>query len=96
SPGYEVAVGHKTLQYNNTNGLVKNPTWDIGLQKTGYISEAGRCLVMQTWLHQQPVVMVLMDSYGRYTRTADAKRVRKWLEQTAPQRLAAAPQGAGS
>ena len=47
SPGYEVAVGRRTLQYNNTNRLVMSPTWDIGLQKTGYISEAGRCLVMQ-------------------------------------------------
>ncbi len=47
SPGYQVAVGNRTLQYNNTNRLVKNPDWDIGLQKTGYISEAGQCLVMQ-------------------------------------------------
>ena len=91
-----VPVHGRMLRFGNTNSLVRSPEWTISVSKTGYISEAGRCLVMQTWLHQQPVVMVLMDSYGRYTRTADAKRVRKWLEQTAPQRLAAAPQGAGS
>lgn len=85
-----VAVGGRMLRFGNTNGLVRSPEWAISVSKTGYISEAGRCLVMQTWLHQDPVVMVLMDSYGRYTRTADAKRVRRWLEQTLPQRLAAA------
>ena len=90
-----VPVHGRMLRFGNTNSLVRSPEWTISVSKTGYISEAGRCLVMQTWLHQQPVVMVLMDSYGRYTRTADAKRVRKWLEQTAIQRLAAAPQGAG-
>lgn len=90
-----VPVHGRMLRFGNTNSLVRSPEWTISVSKTGYISEAGRCLVMQTWLHQQPVVMVLMDSSGRYTRTADAKRVRKWLEQTAPQRLAAAPQGAG-
>ena len=90
-----VDINGRMLRFGNTNSLVRSPEWAISVSKTGYISEAGRCLVMQTWLHQQPVVMVLMDSYGRYTRTADAKRVRKWLEQTAIQRLAAAPQGAG-
>ena len=90
-----VPVHGRMLRFGNTNSLVRSPEWTISVSKTGYISEAGRCLVMQTWLHQQPVVMVLMDSYGRYTRTADAKRVRKWLEQAATQRLAAAAQGAG-
>jgi D-alanyl-D-alanine endopeptidase (penicillin-binding protein 7) len=90
-----VPVAGRMLRFGNTNGLVRSPEWAISVSKTGYISEAGRCLVMQTWLHQQPVVMVLMDSYGRYTRTADAKRVRKWLEQTASQRLAAVAQGVG-
>lgn len=90
-----VPVHGRMLRFGNTNSLVRSPEWAISVSKTGYISEAGRCLVMQTWLHQQPVVMVLMDSYGRYTRTADAKRVRKWLEQTATQRMAAAAQGAG-
>lgn len=68
------------LQYSTSNGLVKNPNWDIGLQKTGYISEAGRCLVMQTKIDGRPVVMVLLDSKGKHTRLADAARVRKWLE----------------
>lgn len=90
-----VDVRGRSLRFGNTNGLVRNPEWAISVSKTGYISEAGRCLVMQTWLHQQPVVMVLMDSNGRYTRTADAKRVRKWLEQSTVQRVAIAPQRSG-
>lgn len=80
SPGYEVAVGHKTLQYNNTNGLVKNPHWDIGLQKTGYISEAGRCLVMQTQIAGRKLIMVFLDSAGKFSRLGDAQRVRQWVE----------------
>lgn len=82
SPGYEVAVGRKTLQYNNTNGLVKNPTWDIGLQKTGYISEAGRCLVMQTQVAGRKLIMVFLDSAGKFSRLGDAERVRHWVEST--------------
>lgn len=80
SPGYEVAVGSKTLQYNNTNRLVKNPTWDIGLQKTGYISEAGRCLVMQTQIAGRKLIMVFLDSAGKLSRLGDAERVRQWVE----------------
>lgn len=86
SPGYEVAVGQKTLQYNNTNGLVKNPTWDIGLQKTGYISEAGRCLVMQTQVAGRKLIMVFLDSAGKFSRLGDAERVRHWV-QTLPSSL---------
>lgn len=82
SPGYEVAVGRKTLQYNNTNGLVKNPTWDIGLQKTGYISEAGRCLVMQAQVAGRKLIMVFLDSAGKFSRLGDAERVRHWVEST--------------
>ncbi|RYF60837.1 MAG: D-alanyl-D-alanine endopeptidase, partial [Comamonadaceae bacterium] len=88
SPGYEVAVGQRTLQYNNTNGLVKNPTWDIGLQKTGYISEAGRCLVMQTQISGRKLIMVFLDSAGKFSRLGDAERVRHWVE-TLPSSLAA-------
>jgi serine-type D-Ala-D-Ala endopeptidase (penicillin-binding protein 7) len=80
SPGYEVAVGPKTLQYNNTNQLVKNPNWDIGLQKTGYISEAGRCLVMQTKVAGRKLIMVFLDSSGKFSRLGDAERVRNWVE----------------
>lgn len=71
--------GH-ILQYSNSNGLVKNPSWHIGLSKTGYISEAGRCLVMQAQIAAMPVVIVLLDSWGRKTRLGDANRIKKWLE----------------
>jgi D-alanyl-D-alanine endopeptidase (penicillin-binding protein 7) len=80
SPGFEVDIGRRTLQYNNTNRLVKNPTWDIGLQKTGYISEAGRCLVMQASVAGRNLIMVFLDSAGKLSRLADAERVRHWLE----------------
>jgi serine-type D-Ala-D-Ala endopeptidase (penicillin-binding protein 7) len=80
SPGYTVEVGHRTLQYNNTNRLVHNPTWDIGLQKTGYISEAGQCLVMQAKIAGRKLIMVFLDSAGKLSRLGDAERVRTWLE----------------
>lgn len=80
SPGYEVAVGKKMLQYNNTNRLVHNATWDIGLQKTGYISEAGRCLVMQAEVSGRKLIMVFLDSAGKFSRLGDAERVRSWVE----------------
>ncbi len=83
STGYEVAVGSRTLQYNNTNRLVKNPTWDIGLQKTGYISEAGQCLVMQAKVAGRKLIMVFLDSAGKLSRLGDAERVRHWVESTA-------------
>lgn len=80
SPSYEVAVGKRTLQYNNTNRLVKNPDWEIGLQKTGYISEAGQCLVMQAKVAGRKLIMVFLDSAGKFSRLGDAERVRKWVE----------------
>ena len=83
SPGHEVAVGNRVLQYNNTNRLVKSPVWDIGLQKTGYISEAGRCLVMQTQVAGRKLIMVFLDSAGKFSRLGDAERVRSWVEATA-------------
>ncbi|AWI77053.1 D-alanyl-D-alanine endopeptidase [Parazoarcus communis] len=86
-----VEVRGRQLRFGNTNSLVKNPDWEISVSKTGYISEAGRCLVMQAWINQQPVVIVLMDSVGRYTRTADAQRVRKWIDSRSAERVAAAP-----
>jgi len=79
SPEYEVAVGRRQLQFHNTNRLVRNPEWDIGLQKTGYISEAGRCLVMQAKLAGRQLIMVFLDSAGKYSRLGDAERVRKWV-----------------
>lgn len=89
SPGREIDVGHRTLQYNNTNRLVKSPEWDIGLQKTGYISEAGQCLVMQTQVSGRKLIMVFLDSAGKLSRIADAERVRRWIETS--QRSAASP-----
>ncbi|MFM8864856.1 MAG: serine hydrolase [Limnohabitans sp.] len=83
SPGREVEVGRRVLQYNNTNRLVKNPQWDIGLQKTGYISEAGQCLVMQAQVSGRKLIMVFLDSAGKLSRIADAERVRRWLESSA-------------
>ncbi len=80
SSGYQVAVGRQTLQYNNTNRLVKSPNWDIGLQKTGYITEAGQCLVMQTKIAGRKLIMVFLDSAGKFSRIADAERVRHWVE----------------
>jgi len=84
SPGYEVAVGRRTLQYNNTNRLVKNPAWDIGLQKTRYISEAGQCLVMQAKVAGRKLIMVFLDSAGKLSRIGDAERVRRWVESNHP------------
>ncbi len=89
SPEYEVAVGRRQLQFHNTNRLVNNPEWDIGLQKTGYISEAGRCLVMQAKLAGRKVIMVFLDSAGKYSRLGDAERVRKWVSERPP--VVAAP-----
>jgi D-alanyl-D-alanine endopeptidase (penicillin-binding protein 7) len=72
------------MRYGNTNRLVNNPDWDIGLQKTGFINEAGRCLVMQAKIEGRAVIMVFLDSKGTQSRTADAGRMRKWLEALKP------------
>jgi len=89
---YEVNTGKRTLAYNSTNALVRNSnsTWDIGLQKTGFINEAGECLVMQATIHGRAMVMVLLDSYGKYSRFADAVRLRNWLDNGGGDRLTAA------
>jgi D-alanyl-D-alanine endopeptidase (penicillin-binding protein 7) len=84
---YAVEPGGPMLQYRNSNHLVDNPDWQIGLQKTGYISEAGRCLVMQTQIEGRPIVMVFLDSKGKSSRLADAGRIRKWLENARPTAL---------
>lgn len=75
-----VKVGRQRLAFHNTNTLVSNPGWDVVLQKTGYINEAGRCLVMKTIIDGRAVVIVLLDSFGKYTRVADAKRIRTWMQ----------------
>jgi D-alanyl-D-alanine endopeptidase (penicillin-binding protein 7) len=77
-----VNVNRRRLEYHNTNRLVANPSWQVNVQKTGYISEAGRCLVMQTVIDGRQVVIVLLNSWGKLTRIADAKRVRTWVEST--------------
>jgi D-alanyl-D-alanine endopeptidase (penicillin-binding protein 7) len=73
----------RTLGYRNTNGLVRNAQWDIGLSKTGYISEAGRCLVMRVKMASREVIVVLLDSWGKFSRVGDANRIKKWLEANA-------------
>lgn len=72
------------LNFNNTNGLVRAGQWEIGLSKTGFINEAGRCLVMQAMIGGEPMIMVLLDSNGKFTRIGDANRVRKWVEHNMP------------
>jgi len=76
---YEQA-GHRSMRFHNTNPLVKSASWDIGLSKTGYISEAGRCLVMEAKITEHPVIIVLLDSWGKNSRVGDANRVKKWME----------------
>lgn len=80
SPGHRLAMGRNTLQFNNSNALVRNDNWDIGLQKTGFISEAGRCLVMQATVAGREVIMVFLDSVSKVGRLRDAERVRHWME----------------
>ncbi len=76
----EFSIAGRTQQFRNTNTLVKNPTWEIGLSKTGYINEAGKCLVMQAWLNNKPTIIVLLDSWGKMTRIGDANRIKRWVE----------------
>lgn len=85
---YVVKVGKQKLEFRNTNNLVSNPTWDIVVQKTGYITEAGKCLVMNAVIEGRSVIIVLLDSFGKYTRVADARRVKQWMEAK-PIRVAA-------
>jgi D-alanyl-D-alanine endopeptidase (penicillin-binding protein 7) len=79
-PQHTVQVNRQLLTFRNTNLLVENPAWQVKVQKTGYISEAGRCLVMQTVIDGREVVIVLLNSWGKLTRIADAKRIRTWME----------------
>lgn len=67
------------MRFSNTNPLVRNASWDIGVSKTGYISEAGLCLVMEATIKQRPVIIVLLDSWGKHTRVGDANRIRNWM-----------------
>ncbi|TNF63479.1 MAG: D-alanyl-D-alanine carboxypeptidase [Burkholderiales bacterium] len=80
SLSHEVHVGRRTLTFNNSNRLVRSSDWDIGLQKTGFISEAGRCLVMQANVAGRQLIMVFLDAAGSISRAQDAERVRRWVE----------------
>jgi D-alanyl-D-alanine endopeptidase (penicillin-binding protein 7) len=82
----------RPLNFSNTNGLVRSSYWEIDLSKTGYISEAGRCLVMHVRMHSKDLIVVLLDSWGKRSRIGDANRIRKWLEKNV-ERTAAAPDG---
>lgn len=75
-------VDGRPISFRNTNTLVRSPAsgWEIAVSKTGYIREAGKCLVMQAWLNNRPVVIVLLDSWGRLTRIGDANRIKRWIE----------------
>ena len=76
----QIPATGKTLHFNNSNALVKSGGWDISLQKTGFIREAGRCVVMLAQIAQRPVVLVLLDSVGKFSRIGDAQRVKTWME----------------
>lgn len=78
--GAQVEVGRRLLDFHNTNALVKSDSWQIGVSKTGYIHEAGKCLVMQARVADKPVVIVLLDSAGKQTRIGDANRIKRWME----------------
>ncbi|WP_371132587.1 serine hydrolase [Polaromonas sp.] len=93
SPSHQLELGRRTLQFNNSNRLIRNPEWDIGLQKTGYIAEAGRCLVMQAKVAGRKVIMVFLDSAGKLSRVQDAERVRRWVEGQPHRPVFVRPQG---
>lgn len=96
TPAIDVTLPNskKKLGFVNTNALVRASDWQIGLSKTGYINEAGKCLVMHAMIANQPIVIVLLDSWGKLTRIGDANRIRKWLEKN-PSKLAISPLKAG-
>jgi D-alanyl-D-alanine endopeptidase (penicillin-binding protein 7) len=83
-----VWAGGRPVSFHNTNTLVRSPAagWEIAVSKTGYIREAGKCLVMQAWLSNRPVVIVLLDSWGKLTRIGDANRIKRWVESAAANR----------
>jgi D-alanyl-D-alanine endopeptidase (penicillin-binding protein 7) len=86
-PSYAVKVRRRLVEFRNTDNLVKNPAWNIVVQKTGYITEAGKCLVMGAVIEGRSVIIVLLDSFGKYTRVADAKRIKSWMEAGANQHV---------
>ena len=93
-PNWVVEASGRPMRYANTNYLVALPDWNIGLQKTGFINEAGRCLVMQAMIQGRNVIMVFLDSKGKMSRTADAGRMRRWLEALTPDSIVPAAHAA--
>jgi len=87
-PTLEVRLGRSVRLFRNTNLLVGKSDWNILVQKTGYTQDAGQCLVMETVIEERPVVMVFLNSFGKLTRTADARRVRRWMESRSSSSLA--------
>jgi D-alanyl-D-alanine endopeptidase (penicillin-binding protein 7) len=87
-PHHSVRLVDQQVEFRNTNYLVAKPDWEIEVQKTGYTSEAGECLAMKTVINGRSMIIVLLDSFGKYTRTADARRIRKWLEAHSSQQVA--------
>ena len=83
TPSESIKIGRKrnSIGFNNTNPLVRKGVWDIGLSKTGFIRESGRCLVLQTTINGEPIIIVLLNSYGKLTRFADVKRIRNWMNK---------------
>ena len=83
TPSESIKIGNKrnSIGFNNTNPLVRKGVWDIGLSKTGFIREAGRCLVLQTVIDGEPIIIILLNSYGKLTRFADVKRIRNWMNR---------------
>jgi D-alanyl-D-alanine endopeptidase (penicillin-binding protein 7) len=81
-----IYVGRRSREFRNSNRLIRSPRWQIGLSKTGFIDEAGRCLVMQAHVANRPVLIVLLDSQGKLTRYGDANRIRKWMEGPSAER----------
>jgi serine-type D-Ala-D-Ala endopeptidase (penicillin-binding protein 7) len=84
---YTVRINKHLVEFRNTDRLVANPAWNIVVQKTGYIAEAGKCLVMSAVIEGRSVVIVLLDSIGKYTRVADAQRIKNWMETSANSRF---------
>ena len=84
---YAVRIHKHMVEFRNTDRLVANPAWNIVVQKTGYIAEAGKCLVMSAVIEGRSVVIVLLDSIGKYTRVADAQRIKNWMETSANSRF---------
>jgi len=82
APSYSVGdFGGSEMRFGNTNPLVKSASWDIGLSKTGYIQESGLCLVMEANINDRPVIIVLLNSWGKHTRVGDANRIKRWMER---------------